>query len=166
MTTPVQFPNWWEGGFEDTELLALDLTRRFLDMLTPQGVAVTWLTDEHTAMVNAGVPVVRVYRGGMAADGLFDPAAVQLGVIASTRRDSWAVLEYLRQVLLSFAHGGAVRRADDSISMIQSCSEVVGPQQLPELNPDHRLVPATFRIVTRYPRERPDYARIRESLPL
>lgn len=162
----ITFPDWWEGGFPDAELVVIDLVQHYLDLLTPQGRAVTWLTDNHADLVDSGVPIVRVYRGGTGADGLFDPAAVQLGVIAATRADSWQVLEYLRQVMLSFEHGGGVRREDDSITMVQSIEEMVGPQQLPELNPDHRLVPATFRVLFRYPRDKPDYARIRESLPL
>lgn len=162
----IVFPDWYEGGFPDAELVMLDLVQAFLDMLTPAGEAVSWLTDDHTEKVNAGTPVVRVYRGGTAADGLFDPAAVQLATIAANRADSWAVMEYLRQVMRSYEHGGAVRREDGSYTMIQSVTEVVGPQQLPELNPDHRLVPATFRPVFRAPRDLPDYARVRESLSL
>ncbi|WP_280481620.1 hypothetical protein [Nocardia cyriacigeorgica] len=162
----VTFPDWWEGGFPDRELVVMDLAQTFLDMLTPQGVAVQWLTKDHTELVDSGVPVVRVYRGGMGADGLYDPAAVQLGVIAQTRADSWAVMEYLRQILLSYQRGGYVRREDGSLTAISSVSEIVGPQQLPELNPDHRLVPCTFRVECRLPQNLPDYAQIRESLSL
>lgn len=162
----ITFPDWWRGGYPDAELVVLDLVQTYLDLLTPQGVAVAWLTKDHTDTVNSGTPVVRVYRGGAAENGLFDPAIVQLGVIAATRRDSWEVAEYLRQVLRSFDRGGAVRREDGSITMIESADEVVGPQQLPELNPDHRLVPFSVRVTFRYPRDMPDYAAIRESLPL
>lgn len=162
----VAFPGWYSGGFPDRELVVLDLVQHYLDMMTPAGLACTWLTQDHTALIDAGTTVVRVYRGGMGADGLIDAAAIQLGVISSTRADSWAVMEYLRQIMLSFGHGGAVRRADGSLTMLTSIEEIVGPQQLPELNPDHRLVPATFRVECRYPRELPDYAAIRESLPL
>ncbi|MEV6432573.1 hypothetical protein [Nocardia sp. NPDC051463] len=162
----IAFPAWWEGGFPDSELVVLDLVQTYLDKLNPQGKAVAWLTADHTQLVESGVPVVRVYRGGMAADGLFDPAAIQVGVIAKLRRDSWEVAEYLRQILRSFDHGGPVRRADNSITMISCIEEIAGPMQLPELNPDHRLVPFTVRVDFRYPRERPDYAVIRESLPL
>lgn len=162
----IAFPDWYEGGFPDAELVVMDLAQTFLDLLTPTGVAVSWLTKDHTDIVDSGRPVVRVHRGGLGADGLWDPAAVQLGSIASTRSDSWQVMEYLRQILRSYEHGGGVRREDGSITTIQSVTEIVGPQQLPELQRDHRLVPATFRIVFRAPRRQPDYARIRESLSL
>lgn len=162
----VTFPAWYTGGFPDRELVVLDLVQSYLDLCTPAGLACTWLPDNYAQLVAGGTPVVRIYRGGMGADGLWDAAAVQVGVIASTRADSWAVMEYLRQILLSFDHGGKVTRADDSITLISSIEEIVGPQQIPELNPDNRLVPATFRVECRIPRDVPDYARIRESLPL
>lgn len=162
----VAFPAWYEGGFPDRELVVLDLVQKYLNLCTPAGFACTWLPDDVQTRVAAGTPVVRIYRGGMGSDGLWDAAAVQVGVIAATRADSWAVMEYLRQVLLSFDHGGKVRRADNSITYISSIEEITGPQQLPELNPDNRLVPATFRVECRIPRDVPDYARVRESLPL
>ncbi|MFR9767054.1 hypothetical protein [Nocardia sp. SC052] len=162
----IVFPDWWEGGWPDAELVALDLAQYYLNLLTPTGLAVTWLPDDFADLVEAGTPVVRAYRGGMGAEGLWDPAAVQLGVIARKRSTSWEVLEYLRQMFLSYEHGGPVRRADGSITYVDCIEEIVGPQQLPELNPDDRLVPATYRIELRRPRNLPDYARIRESLPL
>lgn len=162
----VAFPAWYKGGFPDRELVILDLVQGFLDLCTPAGLACTWLPDNYSQLVASGAPVVRIYRGGMGADGLWDAAAVQVGVIASTRADSWAVMEYLRQILLSYDHGGLVKRADDTFTSISSIEEIVGPQQIPELNPDNRLVPATFRVECRIPRDVPDYARIRESLSL
>ncbi|WP_440446532.1 phage tail termination protein [Nocardia amamiensis] len=162
----VQFPDWYEGGWPDRELVVLDLAQRWLDLLNPPGLAVTWLPDDLNELLDAGCVVVRVYRGGLGADGLIDAAAVQLGVIGQTRADSWAVVEYLRQMLLSYEHGGEVRHEDGSVSYVSFVEEMIGPQQLPELNPDHRLVPVTFRVECRLPRGIPDYARIRESLPL
>ncbi|WP_455749939.1 phage tail termination protein [Nocardia nova] len=162
----IAFPDWYEGGFPDREEVVMDLVQTYLDLLTPQGKAVTFLTEEDGALVDSGIPVVRVYRGGLNAEGLWDPAAVQLAVIAQTRADSWAVMEYLRQVMLSFEHGGPVRRADGSITLLSEVTEMNGPMQIPELNPDHRLVPATFNVECRLPQNIPDYALIRESLPL
>jgi hypothetical protein len=162
----VQFPDWYEGGFPDREQLVMDLVQKYLDLLAPQGLAVTWLPDNFNELVEAGTVIVRVYRGGMGADGLWDSAAVQLGVIAQSREDSWAVMEYLRQMMLSYEHGGPVRRADGSISYVDSIEEMNGPQQIQELVPDFRLVPVTFNVECRRPRELPDYARIRESLLL
>ena len=42
--------------------------------------------------------------------------------------------------------------------------ELVGPQQLPELNFDKRMAQLNFRVVCRKPRGLPDYEKVRESL--
>lgn len=162
----IVYPDWYEGGYPDRELVTLDLLQRFLDLLTPQGLAVTRLPDDLEQLLAAGRVVAHVYRGGLGEDGLYDAAAVQIGVLAATRADSWEALEYLRQMVLSYRRGGPVRRADGSITEIASTGEMVGPQQLDDFNPDNRLVPATFLIECRRPRNLPDYAAIRESLPL
>lgn len=170
-------PAWYEGGFPDRELVVMDALQPVLDLvdvLDSSGaqvydgaaprrpLACTWLPADYAQRL----PVVRVYRGGGAGDVgvMSDPAAVQVAVIADTRAESWQLLEYCRQWLLSFAHGGTVIRADDSTTLIDCVEELVGPQQLPELNPDKRLVPLTFRVACRKPRGLPDYAKIRESL--
>lgn len=162
----VTFPGWYEGGFPDREELVMDLVQTYLNLCTPAGTACTFLTPEIVAAVDTGAPAVRVYRGGLGANGQWDAAAVQVAVIAATRADSWAVMEYLRQVLLSFERGGLVSRADGSKTAVACITEMVGPQQIPELNPDHRMVPATFYVEVRRPTTLPDYARIRESLSL
>lgn len=158
----ISFPDWYKGGFPDQEAVVKDLLTPFLAMCSPVPQAVAWLPDHYQEVL----PIVRIYRGGGGADGLFDPAAIQLGVIAETRAESWALAEYCRQVMLSYIDGGHVRHADNSATTIQSIAEMVGPQLLPELNPDDRLVPVTFRVECRRPRGLPDYARVRESLAL
>lgn len=162
----IAFPDWYEGGYPDRELLLCDLLQKYLDLCTPTGLACTWLPADYSAQVDAGTPMVRVYRGGLGADGQWDAAAMQVAVIASTRADSWALLEYLRQILLSFDRGGKVRRADGEINTVTSIGELVGPQQIPELNPDFRMVSLTFRVECRRDRHLPDYAAVRATLPL
>lgn len=124
--------------------------------------AYTWLPDDYAQKL----PLVRVYRGGGAADSgvLRDPASVQVACIADTRAESWELIEFCRMWLLSFARGGTVTREDGSKTLIDTVEELVGPQLVPELNPDKRLVPLTFRVVCRIPRGFPDYAKVRESL--
>lgn len=160
----ITFPDWYRGGFPDAELVVMDLLQPFLNLLTPTGLACTWLPEDYADRF----PIVRVYRGGGSEDyeNRSDWAAVQLGVIGDSRADSWAVMEYCRQVMLSYRRGGRVTRADGSTTLVKSISEMTGPQMLPELSPDHRLVPTTFRVECRRPTGSPDYARVREELGL
>lgn len=161
----IQFPNWYVGGWPDRELLMLDLTQRWLDELNPQGVSVTWLPDNFEELLTEGRIIARIYRGGLGADGKIDAAAVQVTTIGASRQDSWDAMEYLRQMILSYQRGGTVLRADGSTTWISYVEEMVGPQQIFEMDLDERMVPATFRIECPLPRNIPDYARIRESLP-
>ncbi|MEU2013108.1 hypothetical protein [Nocardia sp. NPDC019302] len=173
----LELPDWYEGGFPDRELVVMDALQPVLDLvdvLDADGnqvfdgpdprrpLACTWLPADYSNHL----PVVRVFRGGGAADAdvMRDPAAVQVAVIADTRAESWELLEFCRQWLLSFNRGGLVARADGSRTLIDCIEELVGPQQLPELNPDKRLVQLNFRVVCRKPKGLPDYQKIRESL--
>lgn len=158
----IALPEWYEGGFPDREHVVMDLLQPFLDLVTPRVQAVSWLPDKY----GDHLPIVRVYRGGGGTDGegSADNAAIQIAVIGRSRKESWALMEYCRQVMLSYDHGGAVLREDGSTTEVDSISEMVGPQQIPELNPDFRLVQLTFRVPCRRPKSTPDYARIREAL--
>ncbi|AHH20854.1 hypothetical protein NONO_c60780 [Nocardia nova SH22a] len=173
----LRFPDWWRGGFPDRELVVMDALQPVLnviDVLDDDGnqvydngvarrpLACTWLPANYRDVL----PVIRVYRGGGAADtgALADPASVQVAAIAATRAASWELMEYCRQWLLSYQSGGTVYRADGTSTLIDSVAEMVGPQQIPELNPDDRMVPLTFRVVCRRPRGLPDYQKVREGL--
>lgn len=173
----LHFPDWWHGGFPDRELVVLDALQPVLNLVDVRDrngdpvldgseprrpLACTWLPADYAARL----PLVRVFRGGGAADAdvMRDPAAVQVAVIADTRAESWALMEMCRQWLLSFRRGGTVLRADGSKTLIDSVEELVGPQQFPELSPEERLVQLNFRVVCRKLRGLPDYAKVRESL--
>lgn len=160
------FPDWYKGGYPDREWVVIDLLRPFLELVATEGETKPKLRTSLPKDYAEILPIVRVYRGGGAADvgNLTDPASVQLGVIADTREDSWSLMEYCRQIMGTYSNGGGVKRKDGSWTMVDSIEEMVGPSQIPELNPDKRLVPLTFRVVCRKPRGLPDYKQIRESL--
>ena len=161
----IVFPAWYRGGFPDRELVVMDLLAPFLGLLADEsgprpGLACSWLPADY----GDHLPIVRVYRVGGSADDGVDVAAVQLGVIGADRAESWAVAEFCRQIMLSFTDGGTVARADGTATLVDSITEMAGPVQLPELNPDFRLVPVTFAVICRRPRGTPDYRTVRESL--
>jgi hypothetical protein len=171
-------PGWYGGGFPDAELVVIDILQPMLNLVdvfdsngapvldggsARRPLACTFLPERY----GEHLPIVRVYRGGGTADDniMRDSAAVQVAVIADTRQESWQLLEMCRQWLLSFNRGGSVARAGGSATLVDRIEELVGPQQLPELNPDKRLVQLNFRVVCRKPRGLPDYQKIREQLP-
>lgn len=173
----LQFPDWWRGGWPDRELVVMDALKSVLDLVDVLDVngdpvldnsqprrpyVCAWLPEDY---INR-LPIVRVFRGGGAANvGIMrDPASVQVACIADSREESWALAEFCRQWLLSFADGGTVIRADGSKTLIDCVEELIGPQLMPERSPDKRLVPLTYRVVCRKPRGLPDYAKVRESL--
>ncbi|WP_433568059.1 hypothetical protein ACQP1O_43225 (plasmid) [Nocardia sp. CA-151230] len=173
----LRFPDWWKGGFPDRELVVMDALQPILntvDVLTSAGQpvldngqprrpqAVSWLPDDYASHL----PLVRVFRGGGAAAAgvMADPASVQVATIAETRAESWELAEFCRQWLLSYYRGGTVIREDGSKTLVDCIEELIGPQLMPELNPDDRLVPLTYRVICRKPRGLPDYAKVRESL--
>lgn len=163
---PVAFPAWYKGGWPDRELVVMDLLQPFLDLLTPQGEAVRYRSQGYDDDVEAGGLLVRVYRGGGAADPacLRDPASVQLAAITQSRQMSGDVIEYCRQIMLSYQSGGPVHMADDTFVEVDAVWEIMGPQEVPEDNPDERIVPLTFGVECRKPLIVPDYQRVIESL--
>lgn len=169
-------PDWYQGGFPDRELVVMDMLQPVLNMVDVfdengdqifdgpdprRPFACTFLPQDYAEHL----PLVRVFRGGGAADAntMRDPAMVQVAVIANTRAESWELLEFCRQWLLSYS-GGTVTRADGSKTLIDCVDELVGPAQIPELNPEKRLASLNFRVTCRRPRGLPDYQKVRESL--
>lgn len=168
--------DWYEGGFPDRELVVMDCLKPALDLVdvlddTGQQVydgvnprrpyVCTFLPKSYDDYL----PIVRVFRGGGTADvdTMVDPATVQVAVIASSRAEAWELLEYCRQWLLTYRHGGTVVRTDGSTTLIDSLGELAGPQQVLDLNRDNRMVPFQFRVVCRRPRGR-DYQKERERI--
>ena len=144
----MQFPAGWMASYPDQERVLLAIIQPALDALDPGGVAVTWLPDDLAGVLDAGKVVVRVHRvGGGLHDRVLDTGTLQVAVIASTRATSWQALSYLRDVLI-----GAV---DTDISIdgqdvhVGQVDEMSGPIQIPELNPDERLVQAMFAVTCR-----------------
>lgn len=152
-------PAWYQGGYPDREALVIDILQPRLDEWTGATIeVVTWLPEGAMQSVD---PIVRVYRtgGGVQGDASRDVAVVQVAVLSLNRALSWAVMEFCRQVLLAYDRLPAAKR-----SGVDVAEEVIGPQQIPDLNPEGRLVTTSWRIGCRVPRGTPDYARVLESL--
>lgn len=152
-------PAWYQGGYPDREALVIGILQPRLDEWTGTSIrAVSWLPDNAYASTD---PIVRVYRtgGGVQGDAARDQAVVQVAVLSPSRALSWAVMEFCRQILLAYDRLPAAKR-----SGVDVAEEVIGPQQIPDLNPEGRLVTTSWRIGCRIPRNTPDYAQVIEGL--
>jgi hypothetical protein len=155
----IAFPEWYLPGFPDQEILVMDWLQPLFDLCDPAPYACTSLPDDLHERIGAGQAVVRVYRGGgpgVDSAGVLDHGLIQLGGIARTRAEAWAVIGFCIDMIL------AANRGFD----IKLSAQKIGPQQIPELNPDSRLVSVAVEVVTRKSRTVPDYARLLEQLGL
>ncbi|AXQ64392.1 tail terminator [Gordonia phage Neville] len=161
---PFTFPDWYEGGYEDAEKAVRAMLVPFLKLVDPKPYWCAYLPDEYSE----SLPIVSSYRTGGSADPVkkfMDDAHIEVWAITERRSDSWDLLEYCRQMLLSYARGGIVTDPDSGrIFNISSVSEVVGPELTQMTVPDERAVSATFVVTTRKEAGLPDYARIRRQL--
>lgn len=159
----LDLPEWWQGGFIDTEELVCDLFSWLLGEDIP---VVTWLVEDYYLNPR---PVIRVHRAtGKAVDGMpFDHAVVQIGVLSRSRRDSWELVTFVRHVMAACSGGFKVPRRDGTHTQINSVEEWVGPVQALDEYVDDKFVSVNYRILVREPRRvSPDYYRqILNNLP-
>ncbi len=93
------------------------------------------------------LPILMIQRTGGAKNGNLDNAIVQVSSVGTDRAMSWAAIGQVRRAVEAAEHGAVV----DGV-VFTEMFEVVGPQQVPGLNPDHREVPLTIQVVVQRPR--------------
>jgi hypothetical protein len=146
----IGFPVWWQGGYPDIEKLMRAL---FQPLLTNVEV-VSWLPkpDVYETQLSAGKGYLRCYRTGgkINRDQNRDEPKVQLAALTRHRDDSWELIEFARQVGEAFIRGALV---PGTPTQLECSGEVVGPQLIPELIADDRLVPITLEFYTWRPRD-------------
>lgn len=167
MTTPtpggLHFPPWYEGGNPDAEILMQLL---FQPMLGTSQIAdangilawsptyvVTWLPnpDVYNPWLNQGNAYLRAYRmgGPFNYEQKRDEPRVALAALTRSRDTSWYLIEFVRQVLNGYEDGGTVDGAPGVT--LWMAGEAAGPQQIPEIIQDDRLVQITVGLQTRKP---------------
>lgn len=111
------------------------------DWLADIGYVCTWYPDD----LDSHLPVIMIQRtGGGSPDGIQDVAMVTIAVTDDSRADSWRVMGKIRDRVREAAHG-----FDHPDCIVDAVAEQVGPQQIPQLNPDHREVQMSFQIICR-----------------
>lgn len=143
-------PTWWtehrDGGFPNIENL---LKHLMVDKCGDDVEVTYWLPkpDVIRERLEAGKGYLRLYRTGGAINRQdnHDQPRVQVAALTPSRDDSWELIEMFRQVAELFERAKVVPGTPHKL---QCNGEVVGPQLLPELLADDRLVPITLEFFT------------------
>lgn len=151
----IQFPDYWrvgESGYPNIENL---LKGFFAPRLGPDITATYWLPKPavYREHLDAGKGFLRIYRTGGREneDQNRDEPKVQFAALTPDRDDSWELIELVRRVCK--ASFGTTTIVPGTIHQLHCTGEVVGPQLIPELLQDDKLVPITLEFHTRKPRD-------------
>ena len=152
----IGYPAWYQGGCPDVERVVRDL---FTPLLINVSVC-SWVPPDCASQLTAGNAFLRVFRTGGRINvenrAWVDEARIQIAALSASRDDSWALIEFVRQVLYAYRNGGHVISEGRKV-FIAVPGEVVGPQLVPEQFRDERLVPVTFDVETNRRKGLPDY---------
>jgi len=155
----VTLPQWYQGGYPDIE----KLLRALLQPLLSDVNVVSWIPkpDVYQAELDAGRGYLRTYRTGGAMNLIAqnrDEPRVQFAALCPSRDESWQLIEFIRQVLSCFIREtGVLLNLDGTPVKFAAEGEIAGPQLIPELLQDDKLVPITFQLFTWKPKGLPDY---------
>ena len=120
-----------------------DVEALVCDWFEDLGVVRTWYPEPDE--IEGLLPLIIVQRtGGGSPDGVQDVALVTIAVTAGTRAESWQVMGRIRDRVREASRG-----FETDAALIDAVAEQVGPQQVPQLNPDQREVQMTFQVVCR-----------------
>lgn len=128
--------------FPDTEAVAVALLNPIVPAYTmlPEG----W---ENT------LPVLQVNRVGGSCDDVTDTARLQVAIWASDRAAAWHLASQVRHAILESGNTAVdgVKNYGTLVDgvLIDSASESVAGQQVPDLHPDDRRVIATYQLAFR-----------------
>lgn len=154
----ITFPSWYEGGFEDMELVVKTILEKHLVGGSPVGVY-AWLPEDW----RAEMPLVAIARdpSGVEEDDQHDEGQVQVWCLAASRADAWALAEFVRQVMKAYKRGVVEvdgRRVPVSIRRAEGPSLSMDEDAFGE-----RIVPLSFVVKTRARASLPDYEEILSS---
>lgn len=146
----IGYPDWWAGGFPDAE----DLMKTLFTPLLTNVSLVPWLPEvsKVATQLQAGNGFLRIYRTGgkINHEQNRDEPNVQFAALTESRAKSWELIEFIRMVLDEFVARGAL--VPGTSQVLQCAGEAVGPQLIPELLRDEKLVPVTFTLHTWKPK--------------
>ena len=158
----IGFPDWWivgAGGYPNIQ----KLTRTVFDGLLTNVEVTSWFPepDVYEAQLAAGGAYLRTYRTGgrINRDEGRDEPKVQFAALTRSSDESWELIEFVRQTLEE-GYGRAMTVVPGTINQLFAAGEVVGPQLIPGLIADDRLVPITYELHTKRPKGLPNYRQL------
>lgn len=167
----LQLPEWFAGGKTDAEELVKSYLTR---LLAGTNVYVcTWLPPGHYTLtpgeeIGGTQPTLRVWRqpGKFDSEIRSDSAIVQIAAITPTRKESWQLVEFLREVFDDdVIVGQKIVLPDGDTTSVRCSEEWQGPTLVPERLVDEKFIPITFKLGLREPAGLPKYGQIIKSLP-
>lgn len=151
----LQLPNWYDPtkSCPDVEK---DVVRPLFQPLLANTNVVSWLpkADVYESVLSSGGGYLRAYRTGGAwnDDQKRDEPRVQFAALRRSRDESWQLIKFVRDILRPFIHASGIVNG----FKFDVDGEVAGPQLIPELLQDDKLVPITVQFYT-WPKGTPDY---------
>lgn len=150
-------PSWYQGGYPDVEKLC----RTLFAPLVPNVEVVSWLPKPsvYNQQLTTKEGYLRCYRTGgrINREQRRDEPKVQFAALTRNRDNSWALIEFVRQVLEDGYGLAGAAVIPGTTTNLYTTGEVVGPQLIPELISDDRLVPITFELHIAKPKGLPNY---------
>ncbi|BDY33159.1 phage tail termination protein [Mycolicibacterium mageritense] len=159
MATYPWLPDWYDvQGFPFAE----GAVRALLEPLFPTNVdgAVEVVNQLPDAVLDTGWfgRILFIARFGGAGDIRKDQAAMQIAAITNSPTDSQVLTGFVRDVLVCVDDPIEVELEDGRAATITAVSEMTGPEEIPGLEYDERIVPSTFLFTFDNPLSTPDYS--------
>ncbi|MFN3005140.1 hypothetical protein [Mycolicibacterium wolinskyi] len=151
-------PAWYQPGLP----LAEDAVTALTQPLFPANVAgaVQVVNQLPDGMLDTGWRgrALFVTRFDGAADVRADQAAMQLAAITNSRTDSQILITFIRDMFVCVEDPIEVELEDGRTATITAIAETSGPEEVPGLEYDERIVTALFVFTFANPLETPDYS--------
>jgi hypothetical protein len=140
-------PGWYEPAKACPDI-EKNVLRPLFQPLLPSTNVVSWIPkpDTYNAEITAGRSYLRTYRTGGAwnDEEKRDEPRVQFAALTGSRDESWQLIGFVRDILRDFVRESGIVNG----FRLSAEGELAGPQLIPELLQDDRIVPITVQLFT------------------
>ncbi len=153
-------PSWYVPGWPSAE----DAVKALYRPVFPTGVAgavrvVNELPDDEAGTGWTGRILFIARAGGATVSVRHDQAAMQIAAITDSRADSLILSGFVRDINTSIEDDEIEVELDNgTVATITEVLEIAGPEEVPGMEYDERIIPATYLVTFANPLETPDYS--------